>query len=254
MTPNLLRILIVEDDVILGKELSKGLQKFDCEVVGVARTGEDAITLFNELNPNFAFIDIKLQGRLTGIDIAEYINKTCRIPFIYLSEHFTSKSEYYKKANDTMPAYYLPKGSYLANQLWHFVELALDGYAKAGDILIKQEEASLFLRDQFFVKNDNLWEKINAKDITHIEVKRPYCKINIYNKKGTYLVRQSLDYILQLLKPLHLLRIHQSHAVNIAYIHQYNNLDNEIVLQNTTILKIGKQYKSEIRNKLCFLE
>jgi two-component system, LytTR family, response regulator LytT len=254
MTSSYLKILIVEDDIIIAKDLAKGLQSNKCEVVGIARNFDDAIKMFDELNPNFAIIDIKLEGNKTGIEVAKYMNDKCRIPFIYLSEHFTSKSPFYKSANETMPAYYLPKGNYIGTQLWHFIELALDSYAKAGDILIKEEEASLFLREHLFIKNDNVWEKVNAKEITHIEIKRPYCKININNKKGNFLVRQSLDYLLQLLAPLNLIRIHQSHAVNPTYIHHYNPSESDIKLLDDTLLKIGKQYKGELKNKLLFLE
>lgn len=250
----MLKILIVEDELITAKAMAKALQLKNCEVVGIAHSGKKAIEMFNDLKPTFAFIDLELSDEISGIEVAEHINKSCRIPFIFLSVHYSSESAYFKRANATMPAYYLPKGSFLPTQLWHFVEVALTNFANGGNVLIKEQEAGMFLRNQFFIKSGGIWEKINAEDIISVTVNNGYCKININEKKGNYLIRQSLDNLMKLLQPFKLLRVHQSHAVNEKFIHQFNPSKYQLILSDNTIINIGKTYRSTIKEQLRFLE
>ena len=121
----MLRIMIVEDDALIAKDLVVALEEFGCDIVGVCPSAEEAIQIFTEKKPEFVFLDIELQGKLTGIDLAQFINRTSSVPFVFLTDHYSSESRYFRKANNTRPANYLPKGSYLPKQLWHFIETAL---------------------------------------------------------------------------------------------------------------------------------
>lgn len=250
----MIKVLIVEDDILLAKNLKKSLLKYDCEVVGMAHTGKDAKQMFDTLEPNFVFLDIELEDEIDGVQVAEYINTKCRVPFIFLTSHFGGKDNYFKRAHETKPASYLPKGTFTDEQLWHFVESALLDFARGGDVLIKEDEATLFLRDQFFLKNNGKWEKVRSNEITHIVVDRPYCKFLINGRSGKFLVRKSLDQVMDLLSTLPMIRIQQSYAVNAEYIHQYDSSKDIIILYDGTELSIGRKYKEDVKRRLPFLE
>jgi DNA-binding LytR/AlgR family response regulator len=250
----MITILIVEDNILLAKGLRKSLQKYHCEVVGIAHTGKDAIDMFDRLEPTFVFLDIELDDSIDGVQVAEYINKKCRVPFIFLTSHFGGKDSFFKRAHETKPASYLPKGTFSDDQLWHFVESALLSFARGGDLLIKDEEATLFLRDQFLIKTSGKWEKVRSSDIMYITVNRPYCQFHVVNRLGKYLVRKSLDQVMDLLAILPLIRLQQSHAANAEHIHQYAPTKDEIIMNDGMHLSIGRKYKEDFKRKMPFLD
>lgn len=250
----MIKILIVEDNRMLAKDLRKSLQKYDCEVVGMAHTGKDAMQMFDTLEPNFVFLDIELDDKIDGVKVAEYINTKCRVPFIFLTSHFGGKDHFFKRAHDTKPVSYLPKGTFTDEQLWHFVESAILDFARGGDVLIKEDEASLFLRDQFFIKNSGKWEKVRSADIMYITVDRPYCRFHVANRSGKYLVRKSLEQVMELLSALPMIRLQQSHAANAEHIHQYDSIKDEVIMQDGVHLGIGRKYKDDFKRKMPFLD
>ena len=62
MAENLTKVLIVEDDPDFAESLVIALGIRQCNV-DVARTGEDAIQMFQENSYDIAFMDIKLPGK-----------------------------------------------------------------------------------------------------------------------------------------------------------------------------------------------
>src|ERR1700741_3529853 len=84
------KVLIVEDELIVARDIRKTLERNGFKVAGVARTAEKALTLIEELNPSLALLDIFLKGNLTGIDLAEHLNKK-DIPFIYVSANYNQQ-------------------------------------------------------------------------------------------------------------------------------------------------------------------
>lgn len=64
------RILIVEDEVLIALELESLLQDEGYEVVGIAATSGEALDLGAALQPSLAFVDIHLADGPTGVDVA----------------------------------------------------------------------------------------------------------------------------------------------------------------------------------------
>jgi CheY-like chemotaxis protein len=56
------RILIVEDEALLGMELETLLKQVGCEVLGPASTVEWALALIYEGEPDLALLDVNLKG------------------------------------------------------------------------------------------------------------------------------------------------------------------------------------------------
>ena len=64
------RILVVEDDFIIGLELETGLTDAGFEVVGVAATAEEALALAVSECPALVVMDIRLASKRDGVDAA----------------------------------------------------------------------------------------------------------------------------------------------------------------------------------------
>ncbi|MEA1967771.1 MAG: response regulator [Thermodesulfobacteriota bacterium] len=67
-----LNVMIAEDSGITGKKLKKMLEELGHNVVGVARTGEEAVEQYEKLNPDIVTMDIIMPG-MNGVDAAREI-------------------------------------------------------------------------------------------------------------------------------------------------------------------------------------
>ncbi|MFW6249915.1 MAG: response regulator [Alkalispirochaetaceae bacterium] len=68
-----LTVVVVEDEVLIRKDIALFLQTHGCEVLGETGSGEEAITLIRETKPDLVFLDIRLKGAIGGVDVAREI-------------------------------------------------------------------------------------------------------------------------------------------------------------------------------------
>jgi PAS domain S-box-containing protein len=80
-------ILIVEDEAIVAEDLSQKLGRLGYEVGGVTARGDEAIVLARDRRPDLVLMDIRLQGRMDGVEAAEHIGRECARPVIFLTAH-----------------------------------------------------------------------------------------------------------------------------------------------------------------------
>jgi CheY-like chemotaxis protein len=111
MTPDLptarTRILIVEDEAIVACDLQSRLESFGYEVVGIAASGEQAVSLAADTSPDLVLMDIQLRGRCDGIQVAETLRAEHGVGIIFLSAHSTE--DMLTRAKLTEPLAYLLK-------------------------------------------------------------------------------------------------------------------------------------------------
>ena len=70
--PNI-RILVVEDESLVAKDIQNMLRSLGYEVIDVVSTGEEAIQLAEATTPDLVLLDIVLKGEVDGIVAAERI-------------------------------------------------------------------------------------------------------------------------------------------------------------------------------------
>ena len=80
-----IKVLIVEDEVILAMALSLDLQKYGFIVCGKASTGEKAVELALSCVPDIILMDINLSGSMNGIDAAAEIRLHQYFPVIFMT-------------------------------------------------------------------------------------------------------------------------------------------------------------------------
>lgn len=121
-----IKVLIVEDEPLIAKNIGMYLNNNNYEVAGIAYDPEEAFYQLNKERPDFAILDINLESDKTGIDVAEYINKNNFIPFIYLTSY--SDKETIDKAKLTNPAGFIVK-PFNEKTLYATIEIALANHA-----------------------------------------------------------------------------------------------------------------------------
>ena len=101
-------ILVVEDNTIIALDISRRLKQFGYRVIPyLVVSGEVAIEKAEILHPDLVLMDIKLKGKIDGIQAAEIISNRFGIPFIYITAHSDNFTR--QRAERTNPAGYLIK-------------------------------------------------------------------------------------------------------------------------------------------------
>jgi PAS domain S-box-containing protein len=101
------RILIVEDEGVVAKNLEKKLQGLGYNVVASVASGEEAVKKAGETAPDLVLMDIMLAGEMDGIEAAERIRFCYEIPVIYLTAY--ADRSILARAKVTEPYGYLVK-------------------------------------------------------------------------------------------------------------------------------------------------
>ena len=79
------RILIVEDEVIVARDIRQQLIELNHEPVASTATGEEALLLTERLRPDLVLMDIQLAGAMDGIMAARCIRERFDIPVVFLT-------------------------------------------------------------------------------------------------------------------------------------------------------------------------
>ena len=82
-----IKILVVEDEIIVAMELKQQLETMGYEVVGTAASGKEAIEVALEKNPDVILMDIMLKGEMDGIEAAEKIHNYQDTHIIYTTAY-----------------------------------------------------------------------------------------------------------------------------------------------------------------------
>ena len=64
-------VLIIEDEAVVAEDLAQKVKALGYRVIGIESTGETALDLARTHRPNLILLDIKLGGRLDGIETAD---------------------------------------------------------------------------------------------------------------------------------------------------------------------------------------
>jgi PAS domain S-box-containing protein len=100
-------ILIVEDEAIVAEDVGNKLKRLGYEICGTTGSGEEAVALAREKHPSLVLMDIRLRGRMDGVEAAQSLRKENDIPVIYLTAH--SDAATLERAKQSEPFGYILK-------------------------------------------------------------------------------------------------------------------------------------------------
>lgn len=102
-----LRILIVEDERIVARDIQNMLSKLGYTVSYIASRGKEAIEITEGTQPDLILMDIKLREDMDGIEAAKQIRTRFNIPIIYMSA--LSDKESLVRAEEIKPFFFISK-------------------------------------------------------------------------------------------------------------------------------------------------
>jgi PAS domain S-box-containing protein len=79
------RVFLVEDEPIIASGIVRKLEQLGYAVTGRTGTGESAVRLVDSNPPDLVLMDIKLDGRMDGIETAGEIRRRHDIPIVFLT-------------------------------------------------------------------------------------------------------------------------------------------------------------------------
>lgn len=125
------RILVVEDESIVAKDIQNTLIKLGYDVPSTASSAASAYEKLEELQPELVFLDIKLKGEEDGIHIAEHIKEKYNIPVIFLTSYVDQET--LDRAKVTEPYGYIVK-PFNESDLKTTVEMALFKFSRDREV------------------------------------------------------------------------------------------------------------------------
>ncbi len=232
-------VLIIEDNQDLAQSIQLILEAAGYQTEAGILSGEDALRRLKDKQPDLILIDLKLAGRLDGVDTALGIQQSYDIPLVFLTGH--SDPESWKRAREVNPYGFLLK-PFNKTDLQHVVELALHTHSV---------ERNLRLRKSYY---RGLFENAHDAIIIYsvdghivLDVNQRACQIYGYEREefiGMPLASISLDC--------------SSEDERILNLVQENNSENEFLAHH--ICKDGRHITLELprltyplsRGKGCF--
>lgn len=226
-----IKIIIVEDEILIAETIKFYLEKVNHEVLDICISYEEAVIAILLRKPDIVLIDLRLYGEKSGLDIAEFINKEkLNIPFIFLTSQMDDNV--LSKAVKLKPSGYLSKPIVKDNLIttiqvaYHY---SLDDFIKRS-ITISESGNTIILE---------------IKDIVLIKSEHVYVQIFINNGKN-YLYRNTLQNVQLEVPQDKFIQPHRSYLINIAYIKNYNA--DKITMSNGHVLSNSRYSKRDLTN------
>ena len=215
------KIFVAEDDVFISEQLIDMLEELGYNVLDVGYDYDSSLEILKYSNPEIAILDIKMHGKDEGLKIAQYINESLKIPFIFLTSF--SDEETVQKAVAQNPSAYLVK-PFNKNDIFSTLEL------------VKRTKSI----DTITIKDG--WKHVNLRvsDILWVQSDDKY--IEIFTKDAKYVERSSIKAFLNSNKSPKLVRVHKSFVVNITHVSKFSS---RYVVVNDQNIPVSRTYKDK---------
>ncbi|SNZ01414.1 LytR/AlgR family response regulator transcription factor [Flagellimonas pacifica] len=236
-----IQILIVEDNMVIGTNLSMQLNELGFEVCGLLPRGEDVLSCIRNERPDILLLDIQLKGKLDGIETARLVQSEFDIPIIYLTSN--ADEAHFRRAKETKPRAFISK-PYKNIDLKRAIELTVEAISNNA-----RPEATIenhyVLTDRVFVRKQDKLMAVAIKDIRYLEADRNYCRIFAVEKE--YLLVGTLKSLEEKLPRANFMRVHRSYIINVS---QIDEVGNNHVSVGGKIIPVNKIAKFELLRRL----
>ncbi|RYY41080.1 MAG: response regulator transcription factor [Chitinophagaceae bacterium] len=241
---NPVKILLVEDELIIADYMSECLAHLGYEVCANAISYDEAVEAVCSCNPDIAIVDITLKGTRNGIDFGRYLTEKHRIPFIFATSH--SDRGTIDEAKQVLPFAYLIK-PFSEEDLYAVIETALMQFGRK-ERQEKRDDDPVIIHDGIFIRHKGRFTKVALHDIRYIEANDNYATIVTASQQ--YALKTTLKNLQDVL-PEYFWRIHRSYIANL---HHLESLDADDAWVGKKQLPIGKSFYPMLVEKLKIVQ
>lgn len=241
-----IKVLIVEDEIILAQDIRHRLRDMNYEVVGIAPSVAKAVAILKAETVDIVMIDIILKGDKDGIELAEIINETHQIPFIFLTSH--ADASLVERAKKVRPYAYILK-PFNDRQVKIAIELALINFSNqtpGKDVFesketIAEESQVLQIKGSLFLKKNQHFVRVPLTDILFLEADNNYC--TVYTKSERFVYAMVMKKIELQLPTTNFIRTHRSYIVNI---NQVSGFGGNQLFVGTHKIPVSKSQREQV--------
>jgi DNA-binding LytR/AlgR family response regulator len=230
-----MRIGILEDEFLISDHLTSVIEDKGYEVVFVSDNVDDAKQQLKK-NVDFLLLDIKVNGKQSGIDFAEFVNQNYHIPFIFISSN--TDEETIDKVKSAKPYGFLTK-PFKNFDVDIAIDLALEKHSAI-------QQSNPIQQSVFFVKDKGAWIKLNYNDILYVEAADNYSTLFFVNQPEM-VITKNLKYFDSIFPEPLFLRINRSIIVKISAI---DKMDVKYIYINDKAFVVSDNMKEELRQKI----
>jgi two-component system, LytTR family, response regulator LytT len=206
-----MKILIVEDDILIAEHLKTILVKEGYNQIFLAHNYKAAFTQLENQKIHLLFLDINLNEEKTGINLAHLINEKYKIPYVFITAQSDPES------------------------ITEIIKANPDGYInkpfKAIDVITQVKIIEKKKINIIKIKEGKHEHTFNTDDILYIQSVDNYIEIHFKTNKQT--IRYKLSEIENILPKSKFIRIYRSYIVNKNAISSYNS--KEVIINSSTI-------------------
>lgn len=232
-------ILIAEDQEFLDQNVKDRLEDKNF-TVELAEDGERALSIYKETKPEIMILDLKI-SKLDGISVAREIRKIDQnTPIIIVSTQFIMEdiveglnigcNDYLKKPFGTEELLFK------INNLFNREKLGVKTNIKKFPAILP-------------IRMGNRTILLKSTKITYVLASGYYAEIFTEDKK--YVIRESLNNLIEFLNPNLFCRVHRSAIVNLHYAKEIvhsNFSEIDVRMQDDKLIKISKSQKKDFLN------
>ncbi len=217
-----MKILIVEDEIIIAEYIKDILEEENFKDSEMAHNTNEAIEKIEEFKPDLILLDINLNGKNDGIELAKMKNENAVV--IYLTSQYDDKLM--SAAIKTNPESYLTKP------------------IKKQDLIAAINLAhTRQLNEKFVFKDGYETIHLNFSEILYFKADGNY--VDIYTKIQKFVIRDSLKSIEQKIPySQSFKRVHKSFIVNTNFI---SKISSKHLLIDKTKIPIGRVYANSLK-------
>ncbi|NHN27867.1 response regulator transcription factor [Flavobacterium jejuense] len=239
-----INILIIEDTLEDAMILQEVLEENNYNVVGIANTYQEALSLFYELTIDIVIIDVFLDGNPDGITFAETISivPNALKPFVFLTS--SKDRQIFERAKLTKPFSFLLK-PFNELEVLYAIEMAVEKFYDQSNVFVSEHQDTVISDNYLFIKKKNALNKVKVNDIIYIEVEDRYC--SIITEKEKFVIQISLGKINELLCSKTFVQTHRKYIVNIKAIEKIILEDNLLILKGNNQVTFSGKYKEIIK-------
>ena len=141
MDHDMKKIMIAEDDMVVAMELEELLTSCGYMIAGIAESGEESVIMARRLRPDLILMDLKMPGKIDGIQAIDKIRSVQNIPIILVTGH--AEQEIFDRAYRREVAGYVVKPFHGA-QIKAAIEMGLRNSIMGKDLPPDKEDLSDF--------------------------------------------------------------------------------------------------------------
>ncbi len=223
-----LKILIVEDEILIAEKISDILKSFEITNTQMAHDKNGVVICIENFTPDIVLLDIWMEQENTGLQIGEILSAK-KIPFIYITSH--SDIATMQQIVKTKPFGYLSKPLKKSDLL--------------ANLLLFKDKQTNIQNTQITVTDNGSSFIVDTNDIIYIKSEGHY--ITVYCKNDTYVFRKTIENFYNEINNSIFYKPHRSYIVNLTKIKSYTKTE---ILIHDAVVPISRLLVNDFLEKV----